>query len=913
MALLNRIKNRFDNFIDDVFVPEQIQHRLQEAARRLEEGQYEQALKQLEQVKSDYPDFHRTEFLIGLVHFEQHDYHKALSAFENALDLRDSPFLRFYAGRAAHQSQQLDSARQHFLEALRSDSQNLPLNEILGELGSVFIDSNMPKRADFTLTQISAEARSTEILQDLASVKLALGDPDRAISLLSDLESSPTKVRLLGRAYLAKEDYQRALPYLEKSLDESPDDLEIRLQTAEAARQTGHINTAFELLQTVNFQAADEELFVDAQILLAELLEAQDQREQALELLADLIGSRQTPRIKLRLAECLNRSGETQRALDTLPSIDETENLNAAQRETFFALKGILEAKTAPSLTTGFYLFVPDRSGSNEPLKLARARLAAHLSRPQTARRILAELPPSTAKADITEELPSTSTSGHSENLRDLSLQLRAALTEHLEMPLEEQFLDIYHHLTTPLKILFAGEFNAGKSSIINALIGKDTLPVGPTPQTAHPSVIEYSRSSRLTVHTDAGEEQFELKKIDHLSEIDNEIRYLEIGVNSPLFQQIRLVDTPGFNAAEESEFDIPKLLERSDLIIWVFDATQTLSQTEISRLEEIVDADRRLLLLINKIDRLSSIQQLDELFDYLHRNLESKFLEIIGTALPGHQLHKTNRVQLDHPLMSHPALRRFFYDQLLPTKAELRQHTVERRLETYQTEREAFTSRRNDLYRKAVKDLETLSNELRNNIDPSQLAGREIERISTHTEFLVDSLKNDLDIFQPITSQTEIPAEESLSAINDLISDRLENVLGKSKKAIEQEILGAFQLFDRHLRESLALKDIPESGLVFDKVRRLARDFARHYRLLDDRIYTRFRRAATSQTSGRLSRLDAPLDALTKNLHPPLRETILTSCNEFRENLEWWLEEYLCILETFIKELKVQLEDASS
>ena len=50
----------------------------------------------------------------------------------------------------------------------------------------------------------------------------------------------------------------------------------------------------------------------------------------------------------------------------------------------------------------------------------------------------------------------------------------------------------IARQMNAPLSIAIVGEFNAGKSTLINALVGEEIVPMGVLPTTAHTGIIQY-------------------------------------------------------------------------------------------------------------------------------------------------------------------------------------------------------------------------------------------------------------------------------------------------------------------------------------------------------------------------------------------------------------------------------------
>ncbi|MEM1347933.1 MAG: dynamin family protein, partial [Myxococcota bacterium] len=162
--------------------------------------------------------------------------------------------------------------------------------------------------------------------------------------------------------------------------------------------------------------------------------------------------------------------------------------------------------------------------------------------------------------------------------------------------------------LNAPLAVAIMGEFNAGKSTMINALIGEEVVPMGVLPTTAHLVVIEYGpRQAAKIVYRDEREEEVTLEQARQLMKTNaDDIERLEYVYPHPELRTVRFWDTPGFNALDERhEQTAQRALEQAEGVLWVLDANQVLSQTEFDRIESLPSGRERLLVVINKIDRL--------------------------------------------------------------------------------------------------------------------------------------------------------------------------------------------------------------------------------------------------------------------------------------------------------------------
>jgi small GTP-binding protein len=133
--------------------------------------------------------------------------------------------------------------------------------------------------------------------------------------------------------------------------------------------------------------------------------------------------------------------------------------------------------------------------------------------------------------------------------------------------------------------LVVVGEFNSGKSALINALLGESLLPEGPTPTTDRVYVL---------AHGQAGAPEF----------VQDDVRLLRYPAE--LLRQVRIVDTPGTNAVLRQHEAIARdFVPRSDLVLFVTSADRPFTESERAFLESIRQWGKKVVVVINKDDVL--------------------------------------------------------------------------------------------------------------------------------------------------------------------------------------------------------------------------------------------------------------------------------------------------------------------
>lgn len=154
---------------------------------------------------------------------------------------------------------------------------------------------------------------------------------------------------------------------------------------------------------------------------------------------------------------------------------------------------------------------------------------------------------------------------------------------------------------STTLRIAFVGEFNSGKSSLINLICSQPILPTGRFPETGvvcriagGPAHVVNARSGDCWRRI--GERADDIRAVISLTKngrrVDTTNIPDEILITSPKLPTppgVFLVDTPGFNDSPEMTARAVSAAADADLVVWIFSSRQFLSTVERAVLEELV------------------------------------------------------------------------------------------------------------------------------------------------------------------------------------------------------------------------------------------------------------------------------------------------------------------------------------
>ncbi|HEX2062892.1 MAG TPA: dynamin family protein [Acidimicrobiales bacterium] len=197
--------------------------------------------------------------------------------------------------------------------------------------------------------------------------------------------------------------------------------------------------------------------------------------------------------------------------------------------------------------------------------------------------------------------------------------QLRSTALSHGRPDLGERLEATARQLTAfEAKVLVVGEYKAGKSALVDALVGAPVCPVDDDLATAVHTIVRFAPEPGATVMYEpdngAGEpmsEPIPLEELaDNVSEAGNpanarHLRAVEVGLPAELLADgLVIVDTPGLGGLASS-YNAPTLaaLPYADALLFVSDASQEYTLPELTFLRAAAESGTTVLGVMTKID----------------------------------------------------------------------------------------------------------------------------------------------------------------------------------------------------------------------------------------------------------------------------------------------------------------------
>ncbi len=192
------------------------------------------------------------------------------------------------------------------------------------------------------------------------------------------------------------------------------------------------------------------------------------------------------------------------------------------------------------------------------------------------------------------------------EELRERALGIIQELSQVIsQFPAAEDDANLLRDAAERLRALFllviVGEFNSGKSALINALLGETVMPEGVTPTTSAIHVLRYGESP---------------------NEMIGAASIIEHSYPAPFLVDVNLVDTPGTNAIiREHEALSQEFVPRADLVLFVTSADRPFTESERQFMVEIRNWGKKIVVVLNKVDLLQSPEDVAKVMDFIRAN----------------------------------------------------------------------------------------------------------------------------------------------------------------------------------------------------------------------------------------------------------------------------------------------------
>lgn len=698
------------NWLNQFFLPEDAEIAFRNAQQYINNEDYDTALMEIKKAiasKDDFPDFH---FLEGLCYYNKGLYTNAVISYKRAINLKkDFREVYYNLGLAFCSLNKFDESIENIRKAINMGYQEFFVYDSLGysyqlnkefekaiaqynisisknisnfksykNLGDIyFINKDYKRALEFYQNAISINSEYQEGYIGIAKVYTEIGKYDKAIKNLKESIEFDSKnfypYWYLGKVYSYKKDFEEAIHFFRKAIKLNTKTIEVYIDLGINYRNLGDFNKAVKVFNESLLLKKDW-INIYFELGYTYYLESSIKDiEKAINYFQKVLAQENNHSLALYyIGLCYQEKNEHEKAINYFEKILNIPNNYETK---------IFKAKAFS------YLEINNNETAIEILKLALQN-TIHQEEIEKINILLEKA--YLNKDKIFKE--SNDFYNENDNLLQTIQDLQIKLRKHdLLKDLSFKVTDIIDSFNKPLVVTVMGEFKVGKSTFINALIGKNIAPMGVTPTTATINFFQYGTRNKIKVIWNDGSEP-ETVRIDKLSEYVDErkvnkqeienIKLVEIYYDWDTLRDISVVDTPGLNVGIKLHEETTKnFVEKSDAIIWLFDVEQAGKASERKMLEYIKQFSQKTVGVINAIDKVSK-DEFDEVLEYLKIEFENYISEIIGVSS---KLALKSKLDNDLGLIEKSNfgnLEKFLNDNIYTKSYQIKQKSVIHRLQ---------------------------------------------------------------------------------------------------------------------------------------------------------------------------------------------------------------------------------------
>ncbi|MGN0600849.1 MAG: dynamin family protein [Oscillospiraceae bacterium] len=236
---------------------------------------------------------------------------------------------------------------------------------------------------------------------------------------------------------------------------------------------------------------------------------------------------------------------------------------------------------------------------------------------------------------------------------------------------------------TEPFSLVVLGDFKRGKSTIINAILGKSIAPVNVAPETFTINSISYGETPTAEAVLTNGQrimltsDDLQRERLEKLTRVfPDSLEYIDIRDNAEILKEIRIVDTPGLSDLDCLDKQVQDYLVNADAILYVASALSPFSESEQEFLATHIRpmSFSKLFVLVNMIDAMGSLNDIEKIINRVSERCEQIVPNAIVYGVSGIDEYR-RKIGLNRPDLT--GLQEFYENEFLKFEMSLKREII--------------------------------------------------------------------------------------------------------------------------------------------------------------------------------------------------------------------------------------------
>ncbi len=236
---------------------------------------------------------------------------------------------------------------------------------------------------------------------------------------------------------------------------------------------------------------------------------------------------------------------------------------------------------------------------------------------------------------------------------------------------------------TEPFSLVVLGDFKRGKSTIINAILGKSIAPVNVAPETFTINSISYGETPYSEAVLTNGQrimltaDDLQRERLEKLTRaFPDSLEYIDIHDNAEILKEIRIVDTPGLSDLDCLDKQVQDYLVNADAIVYVASALSPFSESEQEFLATHIRpmSFSKLFVLVNMIDAMGSMKDIEKIINRVSECCERLVPNAFVYGVSGIDEYR-RKIGINRPDLT--GLQEFYENEFLKFEMALRREII--------------------------------------------------------------------------------------------------------------------------------------------------------------------------------------------------------------------------------------------